>query len=303
MGKFLNLMRQGKHCLFLANKNKYKIVDAGFSVLSRARNYRYSLDRYQTRTGGVIFPSSSTFIVNHLRFPTAGHPVAYRDREAPKVIYVAWLGDNPMTPSRVESLEAIRKANPDFEIVLVTGENYQDFIVPEHPFHPSYQDLTYIQQSDYLRAYLMYHHGGVYTDIKMLSKPWKEVVDKLNQSDKWLAGPHELSYKNVSPATGSLGRDQRIHWKEIVWQSAFAFKPGTPLAQEWLEEAERRLDYFSKLLATNKTEDKIWGLDGKYPVPWLALTGQILSPLCLKYRDKILIDREMKFVVNRAGYR
>lgn len=298
----LGPVKNFKHSLYQGWKNRRHLMDVSLACLSDVRRYQYSPEKYRRKIGEVVVPRVSTFNVNHLDFPVSGSPSDI-ELEAPHKIFVCWTGDNEMGDSRRESLQRIIEDNPEFEVIVVTADNYRDFEVPEHPLHPAYEKLSYVHRSDYLRSYLMYHYGGVYTDIKMLSKPWAGVVSALNQTYLWAAGPGEISSRNVSPASGKLGLQQRIHWRSILWQSAFAFKPGTPLAKEWLEEVERRLDYFSRLLFAHESQDPVWGLDEGYPVPWNAIMGQIFSPLCLKYHDKLLIDNEIKFVVNSAGYR
>lgn len=298
----LKSLRSVKHFCYLAWKNKYKISDSALSFIGDRLSYTYDDDSYKNTIGKIVVPHVSTFKVNHLHL-SGRQEMPSTGVVAPYKIFVCWTGDNEMGDSRRESLQRIVEDNPEFEVIVVTADNYRDFEVPEHPIHPAYEQLSYIHRSDYLRAYLMYHYGGVYTDIKMLSKPWGGVVSALNQTYLWAAGPGEIASRNVSPASGKLGIQQRIYWRKILWQSAFAFKPGTPLAKEWLEEVERRLDYFSRLLFAHESQDPVWGLDEGYPVPWNAIMGQIFSPLCLKYHDKLLIDNEIKFVVNSAGYR
>lgn len=298
----LNSLKSIKHSCYLAWKNKYKVTDSALGFIGDHCAYTYNDNSYRNAIGPIVVPDVSTFNVNHLHL-SERQEMASTGVDVPYKIFVCWTGDNEMGDSRRESLQKIIEDNPEFEVILVTADNYRDFEVPEHPIHPAYKKLSYIHRSDYLRAYLMYHYGGVYTDIKMLSKPWAGVVSALNQTYLWAAGPGEISSRNVSPASGKLGLQQRIHWRSILWQSAFAFKPGTPLAKEWLEEVERRLDYFSRLLFAHESQDPVWGLDEGYPVPWNAIMGQIFSPLCLKYHDKILVDNDIKFVVNSAGYR
>lgn len=76
-------------------------------------------------------------------------------------------------------------------MILVTPENVADFIVEGSPFHPIYEHLSLVHRSDYLRAYLMYHHGGAYTDLKRQRGSLTEAIELLNADpDRWLvAGP------------------------------------------------------------------------------------------------------------------
>ncbi len=135
-------------------------------------------------------PNSSTFSVNHLFYNSQLPKDNLRD--APNQIFVVWTGDNEITPARRKSLNLIRSTNPESKVILVTPDNLDDYIVPGYPLHPSYVKLSYIQRSDYMRAYLMHHHGGVYMDIKPMDKPWLPLLEELNATpDMWVIAPHE----------------------------------------------------------------------------------------------------------------
>lgn len=111
--------------------------------------------------------------------------------EAPNIVWCAWTGDNELSPNRKAALESIRASNPAGDVILVTPENVADFMVEGSPFHPIYEHLSLVHRSDYLRAYLMYHHGGAYTDLKRQRGSLTEAIELLNADpDRWLvAGP------------------------------------------------------------------------------------------------------------------
>ena len=153
-------------------------------------------------------PNSSTFMVNHLFYDSQLPEGNLQD--APNQIFIVWLGDNQITPARQKSIDLIRSVNSGSKVILVSPDNLADYVLPEHPLHPSYEKLSYIQRSDYLRAYLMHHHGGVYMDIKPMDKPWLPLLEELNATpDMWVIAPHEIGSWNSSPASGVLGKDQR----------------------------------------------------------------------------------------------
>ena len=58
------------------------------------------------------------------------------------------------------------------DLVLVTPDNLGEWLVDDSPLHPAYEDLSLIHRSDYLRGYLMHHHGGGYIDIKQPLGSW-----------------------------------------------------------------------------------------------------------------------------------
>ena len=40
----------------------------------------------------------------------------------------------------------------------------------------------------------------------------------------------------------------------------------------------------------SESEGGIWGQEPGYPIPWTGLLADVLHPLCLKYRDRVLLD-------------
>lgn len=54
---------------------------------------------------------------------------------------------------------------------LITLDSLPPWIDPEIPLHPSFDHLSTIHRSDYLRCYFMHVHGGGYTDIKQSPTP------------------------------------------------------------------------------------------------------------------------------------
>ena len=145
-------------------------------------------------------PNSSTFMVNHL-FYDYQLPEGNL-QNAPNQIFIVWLGDNQITPTRQKSIDLIRSVNSESDVILLNYDNLADYVLPEHPLPPSYEKLSYIQRSDYLRAYLMHHHGGVYMDIKPMDKPWLPLLKELNATpDMWVIAPHEIGSWNSSPAS------------------------------------------------------------------------------------------------------
>lgn len=76
-------------------------------------------------------------------------------RNVEKRIFVLWLGDEEMNANRKNSIQKL----PD-GAVLITKNTINDYIVKDHPIHPAYEYLSTIHKSDYMRCYLMHHHGG-----------------------------------------------------------------------------------------------------------------------------------------------
>lgn len=265
------------------------------------RPYVYDPEAYREHIGAVTVPASWTFPVNHLE-----HAGPFCDPgplpPAPEVIWCFWTGSNAITENRLRSLEQLRAINHSTPLELITPDRMETILVPEAPLHPVFEHLSAVHKSDYLRSYVMLHHGGAYCDIKKMTRPWGPLIDELNDSPyAWAAGPEELSPRNTCPASGPLGEDQQRYFSRVLCQAAHAFKPGSPFASEWWAEINRRMDYFADLLRAHPATDP-FGSESGYRVPWSALQGYVFGPLCLKFADRLIIDPDMTFDYS-GGYR
>jgi len=74
------------------------------------------------------------------------------------------------------------KHAPEYEIMLINDTNIEQYI-PDLP--KEYFQLPYASaKSDFLRAAMLYHQGGVYMDTDfMMMKPLRETLDKLQDHD------------------------------------------------------------------------------------------------------------------------
>lgn len=299
----VDMLRKFKHAGFVALKHaKWVLRDGSLPLLraySKRHGFTYEKEKYEARIGpggNQGIPTSSTFPVDHLFFPPT---LPYADGEAvPRRIYLLWTGENAMTSNREQSVERIRRQNPYTDVVVVTPENIEEFVVDGHPLHPTYSDLSFVHRADYLRAYLMYHHGGAYLDIKPYSGSIDSFFELLEADPNlWAVGTGESPVSIAWARGGALGRDQKVHVSKVLCQATFAFRPHSLLAAVWLSEVERRLSYFADLLQLHPATDA-FGADGQYPVPWFSLLGAVLPPLCLKYHRHIAICEEPKMQID-----
>lgn len=253
-------------------------------ALHRRENYSYDADRHKVYLDpgrSLYIPRASTFGVDHLLHPTTGaHECSLA--ETPAQAFVVWTGDNPMSENRTRALTQLREIANGMPVHLVTPRTIDKYVVSGHPLHPAYEHLSLVHRSDYLRAYLLRHHGGIYTDLKPVIGQPQDLLQRLT-ADKslWAVGAQEIGPDNLaSNPFGPLGRDERVHFDHIPQQALLACRPGTPLVVEWLREVERRLDYFADLLEEFPAKTPR-GIEENYPVPWYSLLAEVLAPLCL----------------------
>lgn len=227
-----------------------------------------------------------------------------------KRIFALWTGDNPMSSARRACLESFPITG--LEPTLITSVNVGDWVKPDFPLHPAYQYLSFVHRSDYLRAYLMFHYGGGYADIKYQNGSWLPTVEKVLSSRRligagyreihggtpWLQnnlvfGRPYLPSGPTLPITAKLVTNiMRICFRLMIGNGAFYFKPGTKYMWHWLSAVEQRLDALLPLLRENPARDEReqnWHEVG-YPVPWSFLMGDINSPLSLLYAARLSRD-------------
>jgi len=191
------------------------------------------------------------------------------------------------------------------EPVLVTPDNLSEWVVPDHPIHPAFQYLSATQRGDYLKAYMMYHHGGGYADIKRQLESWLPTVDKVLKSGILIgAGYREVrggtpwlhnhmvngqTYIIDRPApyrvTKLVSNIMRGSYWYMIGNGALYFKRHSLYCKIWLNAVEYRLDLlYDSLKANPARHPRDSAREGTgYPVPWSFLHGDINGPLSLAF--------------------
>ena len=275
-------LSSARHAKHVAAKwwwwKRLDLISGTLRHMHRFKPYRYSAsDHYNT----------------FLEFPTATNRSP--QTRAPKTIWCAWTGQNELTPARRAGYQSILDWNPDANIILVTPDNLHEYVVPSHPIHPIYEHLSYVHRSDYLRCYLLHHHGGAYTDLKVQRGSMSDAIDILNASDNlWIVGGKKGQFPAKIDGESALDRECRMNFDSIPCGAAFAIRANTPLTTEWYAELHRRADYFLDLARANP--GGVWGLwhpnvhETDYPIQWNELQANIFEPLCLKYLAHIILE-------------
>ena len=197
-------------------------------------------------------------------------------------IYCFWTGDNILNENRKKCLE-YSKEKTMCNLVLVTKNDLDKYILKEHPLHPAYQYLSETHKADYLRTYFANFHGGGYMDVKEALGPWVDCFDELKNSDKWMCG-----YRMQGPDIAYI--PHRDYWYDLVGVGAFICKPHTPLTEEWYSEMLKVLDSRLEELKqkpSRYTNDSTW-TDSGYPIRWAELLGEVFHNISYKYKEKML---------------
>lgn len=84
----------------------------------------------------------------------------------PKKIHYVWVGGKPKPKDIQKCMKSWGKYLKDYEII---EWNESNFDINSHPFpKAAYEAKKWAYVSDYIRAYVLYHEGGVYLDTDNL---------------------------------------------------------------------------------------------------------------------------------------
>ncbi|GAA1916883.1 hypothetical protein [Nocardioides hwasunensis] len=276
----LQTARQAKHLAFVADKRlrralkkaKFDAATRVFRNVETVRPFFYDPKRYR-----------KTFL--------ASDAEGGGTTEFPRRVFAVWAGENELTDNRKRNLELLR-GSIGLPVVLVSPLNLGEWLVEGAPLHPAYEHLSMIHRSDYLRGYLMHHHGGGYVDIKKPLASWAPSFDAMAaDTDAWVTSYSAQHANWIGKLPGRMGRDILVRYRLSFGKSGFMMRSHTPLTAEWLAEMDQRLDRAQSVLAQHP--GGIFGDDANYPLSWTDLLGRVLDPLTLKYLTHVRLDDRM----------
>lgn len=200
-----------------------------------------------------------------------------------------------MSTARIQALFSIFN-QVECPVAFLNSQTYRAWQLDDAPFHPAFEFLSETHKSDYLRVYLMHHHGGGYSDIKLTARSWRPHFDALLRSDKWCLGYTEIGPHGVAPVGGTLQQELASNYQHLIGLCAFIFRKRTPLTQAWMDQTHALLDARHDSLRRHPArhpQDRAGGQfeDGSmsaYPLQWTELLGNIFHPLIYRFRDRVL---------------
>ena len=274
----LNFARQVKHSGFVASKRASRTYEElrwrGISAFSRSYSRRtlYEFDPSRYRRSFVVRSA----------------PADTSSSDFPRRVFAVWTGNNDLTPHRARNLDRLMDTL-GVPLELVTPSTVDQWVVPGEPPHSAYKHLSLVHRSDYLRAYLLHHHGGGYVDIKNPLGSWLGAFEAMEADPGvWVSGYGEINAKASTRMPGPMGRDIALHYPRLIGTSAILARSHTAFTGEWLREVNRRMDYYAGQLS-----EFPGGARGEacgYPISWTHLLGRVYQPLQLKYLERVRVD-------------
>jgi hypothetical protein len=209
----------------------------------------------------------------------------------PKVIYVFWTGDNEMSINRKKCLHQLI-TNTRMPVKLIKSDNVFNYELKEHPYHKAFPYLSETHKADYLRTYFMHFYGGGYSDIKETTGSWIQSFKLINDTDdKWIIGYRELSGWSANRYIRNTHTHELNDNNPLVGNGCYICKSKTPITYEWYTLMTNVLDEkfdMLKLFPATFPQDKAEISNGKYPIYWEEMLGEIFHKVCFKYKNKLL---------------
>lgn len=280
----MSTLRHAKHIAFVRRKKarfayrryKFGLATLLFGRLGQWIPYRYRQDGYTTGRHGLPWLRNDV-------------PVD-QDGQCPRRVFVVWTGRNQMSANRERSLRRLREV-VGVDVVLVTPDNLDEWVIPGHPLHPAYEQLSLVHRSDYLRGYLMHHHGGGYSDVKEPIGSWIPCFEQIEADDACWVLSYRATHANwIGKLRGRAGRTLLFRYRLVFGKGSFLMRSHTPLTAEWVARMDEILDAERDSLLSNPGE--VFGAPG-YALSWTDLLSRVLDPLTLKFHDHIRYDDRM----------
>lgn len=126
----------------------------------------------------------------------------------PKVIHYCWFGKGKYSENIKKCISSWKKHCPDYEIICWNEDNYD--IHKNKYVEQAYEKKMWAFVSDYVRADIVYHYGGIYldTDVELLKS-----LDKLLGCEMFV-GMESKDFLNFGLGFGA--RKGHPYLKEIM---------------------------------------------------------------------------------------
>lgn len=210
---------------------------------------------------------------------------------AQEKIFCIWSGNNTMSDNRRLCLDSII-TNSGVKVELINPTSLTKFVQSKYPIHEAYEYLSFTHKADYLRAYLMHHHGGGYCDIKFINFKWTPYFQILNNSNSLFIGYQEMANEHIASDDPSI----RNRFFELCGVCHFIMKPYSDFTTQWINELhyilDQKLDLLKEHPGLYHPRAVFGGIheaiddqhkDSQYPLQWNEILGKIIHPLMCNY--------------------
>jgi hypothetical protein len=154
----------------------------------------------------------------------------YYRNTIPKIMWVFWDNPEHIPKTVTMCIESWRKYHPDYNIILLTKMNYNEYINIPHRIvtHPHFNE-SMARFSDLIRLYALAEHGGIWLDSSILLK---------GPVDNWLLPGYEFSGFYLD------GFTQKKEYP-VIESWFLACHKGSEFVRLWKEEFTKIAEYES----------------------------------------------------------
>lgn len=221
----------------------------------------------------------------------------------PFVIWAYWSGKE-MTGNRLLSFNLLVK-NIGVPVFLVDHSNLHSLEIKEYPFHRGFKYLSWVHQSDYIRAYLLHHYGGGWHDVKATESNYIRVWDEFIRPDIYIVGKEEIKGGAAKVFDGDKWMPD--YYQNLIAVTSWVGRPYTPLSEKLMKKfddfLEENIDELKKYPAKHpreralkgktflsktieKVKNRFTGRQNNYPLEW-TLFGNLFHPVNLEYQENV----------------
>lgn len=153
----------------------------------------------------------------------------------PKIIHFCWLSNDPFPENIQECINSWKKYMPEYQIKRWSTENFD--INSVRLVKEAYEQKKYAFAADYIRAYALYHEGGIYLDSDvMIYKSFTPLLSGKYISAIEFHPPYQAEYRK-SITKDFRRKDNAKYVNGVGLQAAFmASESGHPLIKAILNE-------------------------------------------------------------------
>lgn len=229
------------------------------------------------------------YIPFHTERKISGNMFFYHPNDSlaliPRYLFCFWFGSSEITSNRnrTQCLYDIQQKS-GVNVQFLSNSGIDKFIIPAFPLHPSFQYLSETHKADYMRTYISHFIGGGYTDIKRQECDWNDSYDILIQDDTLFG----IGYPEIGP-NGVGYHPVAEHWKKLIGNGAYIFRPGTVFTKQWYEDMIKLLDNKHDALVIHPALHPQDCRDNgsEYPIEWNEMLGRIFHRINYLWHPKI----------------
>lgn len=137
-------------------------------------------------------------------------------KDFPKIIHQIYGFWDKNIPKHIQSrIDTWKRLHPDYKYILWDKKKSREFIKKKYNWFLSIYDsyMYQVQKTDALRYFILYHYGGVYSDIDL--EPIKSITSLLEKYKNKNAILYRSSNSDMLTNDFMISKPKNIFWKKV----------------------------------------------------------------------------------------